>query len=146
MERQQNIDRYLALLPAVVLFVVAGAHLWRSQSEPITSWRGGGFGMYADINDEKGRYIRAYVLRNDWQSAKIGSRLGGRAARVRVNPSSANVTALAEYFACSELFLSQNAGARQIRLEYWEQKFEAATYTVRLEKRLEVSREPCHLD
>lgn len=145
MTPRRDLDPYLALIPAVVLCTVAVAHLWRWHHEPVSSWRGGGFGMYADINDEAGRYLRVYVLRDDWRPAEMNDRLTTRVTNVRLNPSRSNVTAFADYLACSNLFLSQNAGAERIRLEYWEQKFEANTSTVRMEKRLEVSREPCRV-
>lgn len=146
MKQRRDPDRYLALIPALVLCAVAVTHLWRWHHEPLTSWRGGGMGMYADINDERGRYIVISVLHDTWAPARVSDRLTGRVTNVRLNPSGPNVGGFADYLACSPLFLSQNAGARRIRLEYWEQRFNAAAYTVRMEKRLEVSREPCRVD
>lgn len=145
MDRRRDLDWYLALIPTLVLCAVAAVHLWRWHHEPLSSWRGGGFGMYADINDERGRYLRVYVLGARWQPAQVSEHLTPRITNVRLNPSRSNVAALADYLACNNLFLSQNPGAQRLRLEYWEQRFEAATSTVRLEKRLEVSREPCRV-
>lgn len=146
MNQRRDPDRYLALFPALVLCAVAGVHLWRWHHEPLTSWRGGGMGMYADINDERGRYIQIYVLRHGWEPARVSDRLTARVTNTRLNPSNMNVAAFTKYLACNPLFLSQNAGVRRIRLEYWEQRFDAAAYTVRMERRLEVSREPCRVD
>lgn len=146
MNQRRDLDWYLALIPALVLCAVAAAYLWRWHQEPLSSWRGGGFGMYADINDERGRSVRVDVLHGEWQPARMSERLTARITNVRLNPTRANVEAFADYLSCSTVFLSQNPGAKRIQLEYWEQKFDATTYTVRMEKRLEVSREPCPVD
>ncbi|WP_293913182.1 hypothetical protein [Deinococcus sp.] len=140
---QGRLDYLLALLPAAVLCVVATAYLWRWQHEPLSSWRGGGFGMYADINDERGQVLRVYVLREGWTQVQLTDRLKARVTQVRLNPSRSAVTAFADYLACNERFLGQHPGVTRLRLEYWEFKFEVATSTMRLVKRLEVSRAPC---
>ena len=146
MKPPRDIDTSLAWLPALVLIVVASAYLWRWQHEPLSSWRGGGMGMYADINDEAGHYLRAYVLRDQWERVQIDDRFVARETQTRLNPSPAAVTALADSLACDAVFRLQYPELRQLRLEYWERTFDKATSQVHLAKRFEVNREPCAVD
>lgn len=140
---RKNLDHALAFLPAAILIVVALNHLWHTRTEPLSSWRGGGFGMYADIIDQRGRYIRIYVLQDRWNPAQINERLTARVTRVRTNPSAANIQALANDFACNPLFLDRNKGIRQLRFEYWAMQFDASAYILEMQKQLVVTREPC---
>jgi hypothetical protein len=143
MERVDRTDRWLALIPAFLLVAFAVSHLWRSQSSPVSSWREGSMGMYSDINDLKGRVVRIYVQRDQWQLAKISERYKTRLNRVRLTPTRENILLLVAFLACEPLFLSENLAIRQVRVDYLEQKFDLTTYTVRLEGGLKETHAAC---
>ncbi len=143
MERDDRVERWLPLLPAAVLVVVAVSHLWRSHDHPLSSWREGGMGMYADINDRKGRVVRIYVQRDQWESAEVSERYEARLNAARLEPTRDNFVALAAFLACDPLFMSQNPSATKVRVDYLEQHFDPATYTVRLERQLKEARAVC---
>jgi hypothetical protein len=136
-------DRWLALIPAVVLAVFALLHLWRSQSSPLSSWREGGMGMYADINDLRGRVVRIYVQRNQWELAEVNERFEARLNRVRLEPTREKLDALVVFLACEPSFLFQNPHATHVRVDYLEQQFDPTTYSVRLEERLKETHAVC---
>jgi hypothetical protein len=143
MERADHTDRWLALIPAVVLAVFAMSHLWRSQSYPVSSWREGGMGMYSDINDLRGRVMRIYVQREQWEPAKVSERYEARLNRARLEPTREKLIALVAFLSCDRLFLSQNLTASHIRVDYLEQQFDPTTYTVRLKERLKETHAIC---
>jgi hypothetical protein len=133
-EQGHHSDNLLALIPAMLLAVLAVSHLWRSQHQPISSWRQGGMGMYADINDLKGRIIRVYVKRDKWESVKVSERYETRLDRTRLEPTQERLVALSAFLACDPLFLSENPNASHVKVAYFEQQFEQTAFTVRLKE------------
>ncbi|GAQ23856.1 hypothetical protein DEIGR_330114 [Deinococcus grandis] len=59
----------LSAVPALLLVTVASVHVWRWHHEPVSAWRGGGFGMYATVNDQRGRRVSLLALdgHGQWQ-------------------------------------------------------------------------------
>jgi hypothetical protein len=143
MEHTDRSDRWLALIPAVVLAFFAVSHLWRSHGYPLSSWREGGMGMYADINDLRGRVLRIYVQRDQWEPAKVSERFDARLNRTRLEPTREKIKALVASLACEPLFLSQNPTASQVRVDYLEQEFDPTTYSVRLKEGLKETHAVC---
>jgi hypothetical protein len=143
MERDDRTNRWLALIPAVVLAVFAMSHLWRSQSSPVSAWREGGMGMYSDINDLRGRVLRIYVKSDNWKPATVSERFESRLNRARLEPTREKLVALVASLACEPLLLSENPTATHIRVDYLEQQFDAITYTVRLQERLKETHAVC---
>jgi hypothetical protein len=143
MERVDRLDSWLALVPAIVLVGFAAAHLWRSHDRSLSSWREGGMGMYADINDLKGREVRIYVQRERWESAQVGERYEARLNATRLEPTHEKLVALVTFLACDPRFLSQNPTTSHVRVDYLEQQFDPTTYTVRLEEKLKETHAVC---
>jgi hypothetical protein len=143
MEQVDRKDHWLALIPAVVLAIFALSHLWRSQSSPISSWREGSMGMYADIVDLKGQVMWIYVQRDKWELAKLSERFETRLNRTRLEPTREKINALLAFLACEPTFLSENPNASHIRVNYLKQQFDPSTYTVRLEERLKETHAVC---
>lgn len=100
-------------------------------------------GMYSDINDLRGRVIRIYVQRGQWQPAKLIERFDARLNRTRLEPTREKLVTLVAFLACDPLFLSQNPNASHVRVDYLEQQFDPSTYTVRLEEGLKETHAVC---
>lgn len=48
-------------LPSILLLCVAAHQMLKAQTENLTSWKGGGFGMFATLDQE--RFAKVYVSR-----------------------------------------------------------------------------------
>ncbi len=128
MKREFSWDTVLSLIPGLVLALVASSQVWRSLHEPLSSWRGGGFGMYADILDERGRKLSVSVFHTDWRPAKLDSDFKTRYANILLNPTHKKIVYLASYLSCDVNFKINNPSFTFLRIEYSELQFESAQY------------------
>ena len=84
------LDRIKQLIVPVVMVVVATIHIIAANTTELTRWRGGGYGMYAELN-WLGNEVWFYNVPADIDYLKIHAKL---ANKVRRNPSNKNLLEL----------------------------------------------------
>ena len=57
--------RFLPYLPPLALAVVAVAQFALAHGVPLSPWKGGGFGMFATLDQPRARTLRVHVLTDD---------------------------------------------------------------------------------
>ena len=92
-------------VPAVSLFIV-GRHVYLSAKHDLSTWKGGGMGMFADTDSIQNRYAKVFVVGPD----------GNRNAVTQFNPEQVELVNRALEYPVRENFLR---AARWIAQENW---------------------------
>jgi hypothetical protein len=107
-----------ALLPAVVLIVVAGIQVALALSAGLTPWKGGGFGMFSTTDDGGRRYVRIFVNAADRsEEITISPSLDDAARRAAALPMKAELTRLARQVVERER--RHQRPVEMVRVETW---------------------------
>lgn len=146
MKKRPTFDQFLALIPSIVLLLVAGSAFWRWAHEPFSSWRAGSFGMYADLLDGRGRVLDISVQGQTWERVKLGNLYDSQTTEALFNPTPARIASLAAYLACHPSFLKGHPGLKQVRVKYLELHFNAADFMAQLQPVQEASHAACTVD
>lgn len=108
----------LVYLAPGVLVVVAVIQAVLTQTQDLTPWKGGGFGMFASVDRVEHRAVRLYLETEDGQVLAVPSLSAGEpavrdlAARVQALPSDGAVGALAAEMASLDWSSAELNGAR----------------------------------
>jgi len=146
-------NQLIPLLPVVVLLLVAGNQILLTETEGLSFWKGGGFGMFASIND---RFSHIHLHeKGEVKCADFPKELKSDLRRTEIFPSYSALGKLVEeysrrdwiYYTKTTKGASQLAarmieeGERdwdkrslvnfdQLSLEVWDIQFDAATLQV----------------
>ncbi len=139
-------DQMLAAVPVLILAAVASAHVWRWHHEQVSAWRGGGFGMYATVNDQRGRRVSLLVLDRSghWQQVEGPRSLRGVSETLMLHPSRADLRAYGQAAACSPELRQAPRGLIALKVEYRELTFDPERFTVTNTLKESVRLAPCH--
>lgn len=85
-----------ALVPPLVLVVVAAAQVFAARTSLLTPWKGGGFGMFSTVDAPHARFVRLVLETPDGERrVALPATWRDEAAVLRASPTQARVEALA---------------------------------------------------
>jgi hypothetical protein len=111
-------DRWLVVAVPLVLVLVAIAQLVAANTSTLTSWRGGGFGMFSTADAHDQRIVRATIegpeasLPLDLRSLRRDARVDRTFVTARAWPTARNLDALAAAVAAAPLALDHDGIVR----------------------------------
>ena len=107
-----------ALLPVLLLAVVATAQVTLVKTAGLSPWKGGGFGMFSTTDDGGRRYVRVFVTAVDRsEEIAIAPSLEDAARRAAVLPRDAELTRLARRVVERERRYQRQVDT--VRIETW---------------------------
>lgn len=118
-------QRASAIVPAVLLVVIAGWQAIRVETHNQSPWVGGGFSMFAYVDGDQYRPLVAVAADDPGTAIPIPSRLHREAERLKSAPTDDR----AGEFAAT---LAVRAG-RAVRVEVWRPVFDPSTSTLSAE-------------
>ncbi len=119
-------ERWVRLVPAFVLVIVATHQLYLSASAGLSPWSGGGFGMFSTTDAGANRHLHAFVLRPGIErEVEVPEALKDRERRALTLPSDANLRALALELA--KLPAPDHGAATAVRIQVWRTRFDPNT-------------------
>lgn len=91
-------DRFNLAFPSLLLIGVALVQVVRAHTHGQSSWKGGGFGMFATSDSPGARFMRCIVVGKDGKEFRVvlPPRLGELGLLARVVPTAENVTEVAQ--------------------------------------------------
>jgi hypothetical protein len=124
-----------ALLPVLLLAVVAAAQVTLAKTAGLSPWKGGGFGMFSTTDDAGRRYVRVFVTAVDRsEEIAIAPSLEDAARRAAVLPRDAELSRLARRVVDRERRYQRQVDAVRIqtwRIEYARDTLAATTRMIR---------------
>ncbi len=124
-------SRWLPLLPAALLLLLAAHQGWRVHQQGLTPWKGGGFGMFATSDGGHTRRLQLLGVDAEGRShaLELPAPLRGAAGRARSLPSDARLRQLARRAAplVSGPWVA-------LRVEVWRTRFDPVSLTPRFER------------
>ncbi|MXV19997.1 hypothetical protein [Deinococcus xianganensis] len=138
-------DQLLSAVPALLLVTVASVHVWRWHHEPVSAWRGGGFGMYATVNDQRGRRVSLLALdgHGQWQQIEPPRTLRHVSDALTLHPSRTALRAYGEAAACSAELRQAQSDLTALKVDYRELTFDPERFTVTNTLKESVRLDPC---
>ncbi len=124
--------------PVAVLLLVATFQMVLANFARLSPWKGGGFGMFASLDDVRSRRLRYYAVADNGERFALLSAAGDVEYDARVLPTETNFRRVAEAL----LGLQHPAGFTKLEIELWKTTIRGArveskrwiTYTHRLEQ------------
>ena len=114
---------FLHLAPALLL-VVAGVQRYLAYAKNLNSWKGGGFGMFASIEDHRNRVLVLYFIDSEGREKRMPVHPGQRIYReYTVLPTERRLKRLVRRLLREN---SENP-AKEVRAEVWEYQFDPET-------------------
>lgn len=91
-------DRLNLAFPSLLLVLVAAVQIYRAHAYSQSSWKGGGFGMFATADSPQARFLRCVIVGEDGKEyrVRLPGRLQSAAVKARIVPTEENVRDLAE--------------------------------------------------
>lgn len=91
-------DRLNLAFPSLLLVLVAGVQIFRAHAYAQSSWKGGGFGMFATADSPQARFLRCAIVGEDGKEYRVAlpRRLQDATLKARIVPTEGNVRDLAE--------------------------------------------------
>ena len=128
-------ERLAGLVAPAMLVLVALLSVWQTNVRAQSSWSGAGFGMFATIDGEATRQVRAYI-KGTSRTLALPAGLERMELEIRVLPSPDRIEELGRAWAS----LSGLPGHLVLVVEVWAIDFEGATglLTRSLLRRIEV--------
>ena len=129
---------FIVWLPVILLVVVAVNQMRLALTGELTSWKGGGFGMFATTDRPGTRYVHVWLI-GEGRDRPVPVPAAARRAELsaRANPTERNLLRLAQEVA--KRLPSRSAGVRAVRVEYWPRSFHPDSPTLRVRKKREVT-------
>ena len=124
--KSRSWERWVRLVPAFLLAIVATQQLYLSAAAGLSPWSGGGFGMFSTTDAGANRHLHAFVLRPGVErEVRVPEALNALERRVLTLPSNANLHALALELA--ELPTPDYGAATGVRIQVWRTRFDPIT-------------------
>ena len=124
--KSRSWERWVRLVPAFLLAIVATHQLYLSAAAGLSPWSGGGFGMFSTTDAGANRHLHAFVLRPGVErEVRVPEALNALERRVLTLPSNANLHALALELA--ELPTPDHGAATGVRIQVWRTRFDPIT-------------------
>ena len=118
-----SLGRYLPLLPALLLLVVACVQVYLVRTQDLSPWKGGGFGMFSTNNDEH-RGVDVWV--EDSQGERRIDVSGDyRVARYAGYPVESRLRGLAHRIAAAQR--TSGTPVHRVRVSVWRRDFAVGT-------------------
>jgi hypothetical protein len=145
MPRLRRRDHMLATVPAVILTAVASTHIWRWHHETVSAWRGGGFGMYSTMSDQRGRRVFIFVRdqHGEWQRAEPPQDMRRFNETIMVRASRLNLMTYGRQIACNPEIRYKYPALRGVRVDFREISFDSKLYTITNSLKESIRIEPC---
>lgn len=145
MPNLSRLDHMLATVPAVILTLVASAHVWRWHHETVSAWRGGGFGMYSTMSDQRGRRVFIFVRDQygDWQRAEAPQAMRRANETIMIRASRRNLINYGDQIACNSEIRFKYPKLKAVRVDFRELSFDDKVYTVTNSLKESVTVESC---
>ena len=136
-------ERSWAALPAVMLAVVAATQIVLTETQGLSPWKGGGFGMFSTLDGRPFRYVRIFVRAPERsEELAVPPSLEELAASAEILPSDLQLERLARGVIARE----QRRGrpADEVRIDLWRVDFAVGSLAPRdrLLRRYEVRAAP----
>lgn len=123
-------DRCWAALPAALLAAVACWQIGLAHTQPLSPWKGGGFGMFASLDGRPHRYVRIFVnAPQRSEELAVPPSLEDLAASVEVLPSDAQLERLARAVVARER--RRGRPVDDVRLDVWRAEFASGSLAPR---------------
>lgn len=114
---------WLPLLPAALLIVVAAHQLHLAATEPLTPWKGGGFGMFSSTDRGHNRRLRVWVKGPERsEEMAIPRDLTDLAMDALVFPSQGRLERLA--LEIERAASNQGGEITQVRIAVWRREYD----------------------
>ena len=124
--KKHSWERWIRLVPALLLAGVATHQLYLSASAGLSPWSGGGFGMFSTTDAGATRHLHAFVIRPGIErEVRVPEALRDRERRALTLPSDANLRALAS--ALVDLPTPDHGTATGVRIQVWRTRFDPNT-------------------
>lgn len=136
--RRRGTDRVLAYVAPALLVLVAAVHLVRVDRLDQSTWSGFGFGMFATIDSEEHRVVRAAaIVSGDEVPVPVPGALRREAFELRSVPTERRAAAFAEALADAGALPE---GSDQVIVEVWAADLERdpLALSIRLVRRVHV--------
>jgi hypothetical protein len=118
-------DRSVAIAP-LLLVVVAATQIILTRTTLLSSWKGGGFGMFAALDGSQHRWITVVVAAPDrTEELTIPRSLGELAERIQLYPAERWLDELGKQMADRER--RRGHSVEQVRIELWRTDYQRHT-------------------
>ena len=115
----------MAIAP-LLLVVVGATQIALTRTTLLSSWKGGGFGMFAALDGSQHRWIRVVVFAPDrTEEVNVPVSLEELAARIQVLPTERWLNELARKMASRER--RNGRSVEQVRIELWRTDYQPRT-------------------
>jgi hypothetical protein len=123
----------------LLITVLALNHMWRAQSVDQSSWKGGGFGMFASVDSETARTVRAWIVGPGAEQERVDlGPVATHAYEALVVPTEENLRRIAR------ALLRTHVDARSVHVEVRRARFdgERDRLSLPLLRAVDVERQP----
>ena len=118
-------DRCVAIAP-LLLVAVGATQIALTRTTLLSSWKGGGFGMFAALDGSQHRWIKVVVSAPDrTEELNVPGSLDELAARIQLYPSERWLNELATKMAGRER--RHGRSVEQVRIELWRTDYKPGT-------------------
>ena len=131
-------SRRLAIIPVVILLIVAAVQIYLARTADLTPWKGGGFGMFSTTDSVANRFLRVYGSGPDHsEELLLEGKLVDLAAKVQAFPNRVLLEKLGKAIFRDRRFMEMGMDA--VRIEVWKAEYnkEDLRPTVRMLQRFE---------
>ena len=109
-------------LPAALLLVVASTQMFLARTEALSAWKGGGFGMFASLDEARFRHVRVFVdAPGRSEETDVGGSMADVAERAATLPSRAWLERTARAAVTRER--RHDRPVKRVRVEVWRDSF-----------------------
>src|SRR5262245_11829423 len=115
--------KYLAIIPASLLIVVACVQIYLARNANLTPWKGGGFGMFSTTDGNANRYLRVYVSGPQRsEELQLKPSMEDLATRAQMYPGNSQLEKLAKAILQDQQ--KKNLPADSVRIEVWRIQYD----------------------
>jgi hypothetical protein len=119
--------RLRSIVPVLALALVAANQIRLARTTPLSSWKGGGFGMFATNDSPGSRRLRIVVhaAAGGGREIEVPARLTKLAAKTVIFPDAARLRRLAVAVVAEER--RQGGAVERVELEVWRREYATLT-------------------
>ena len=128
MRRSRIGERVANALPVLCLLVVAALQLVLAQTQALSPWSGGGFGMFSTLDHGSRRHLHAFVLRPGLRREVMPPPgLEEEVSRALTLPTQARLRSIAVRLADTPT--PDHGPPTAVQIQVWHTRFDPATLT-----------------
>ena len=115
-------------LPVLILIVAAGVQVLLARTQALSSWSGGGFGMFSTLDHGTRRHLHTFVVRPGLRREVLPpARLNEEVARALTLPSEARLRSIG--LALADTPTPDHGPPTAVQVQVWSTRFDPETLT-----------------